>query len=104
MRDTHAIATPQPIWLGELNKTVDLAATDFGNDVVRNMRRPDPVHDQTQRSRRPAGSVPLQLNQNQAVAGKHRRPKLDLSSGADPPIPEPRVVRLVAGYSQIIER
>src|SRR5262249_35185034 len=64
----------------------------------------DSVHDQTQRSRRPTGSVPLQLNQHEGVAGKQRRPKLDLATAADPSIPEPREIGLVAGQAQTVQR
>src|SRR5262245_12816 len=104
MRDTHAIATPQPIWLGELNKTVDLAPADFGNNVIVDMRRPDPIHDQAQSPRRPSRGVPLQLDQHEGVAGKERRPILDGPTEARPPIPQPRVVGFISVQAQTVQR
>ena len=93
-------------WLGQVDQPTDLAAADFGNDGVRDARRPNPVHDQTQRPRRPPCGVPLKLDQHEGIARKQRRLEHDLPAVTDPLIPdnEPRVVRLVAGYSQIIER
>jgi len=48
--------------------------------------------------------VPLQLDRDEGVARKQRRPELDPTSVADAPISEPRVIRLVTGQGQTMQR
>ena len=52
----------------------------------------------------PPRGVPLQLDRDEGVARKQRRPELDPTSVADAPISEPRVIRLVTGQGQTMQR
>jgi hypothetical protein len=48
--------------------------------------------------------VPLQLDRDEGVARKQRRPELDPTSVTDAPIPQPWVIRLVTGQGQTMQR
>jgi hypothetical protein len=70
--------------LGKLDQPVTLAAADLGDDVIGNACRADAVHNQPGDAERPARSVPLLLDHHERVAGKQRRPHLDLAAVRNP--------------------
>jgi len=55
---------------------ITLAPAELGNDGVGDPGRSVAGHDQPQRTRRPARSMPLEFDKDEAVAGEQQRPDL----------------------------
>src|SRR5262249_5648219 len=73
-------------WLGQVDQPVDLAPANLLNHRIRDLGRPDTVHNQTERPRRPPRGMPLELDQEETIAGEERRPGLDRATKANAPI------------------
>jgi len=103
-QNPHAIARARPRKLRQFHQPAPLPRSNFIDHAVRDARRPAAVHDEVDHTGGPPRSVPLQLDRDEGVPRKERWPELDPTSVADTPIPQPRVIRLVTGKRQAMER
>src|SRR5262249_52519406 len=104
MGDAHGVTDAEGFAPRKLDQAVALARLDLSDHGVRHARRRRAVHHETDDAGRPAGGVPLKLDQDEGVARKQRRPRLELPAAVDAPLAQAWVVNLEAGQRQEVQR
>src|SRR5262245_34254892 len=100
----HATAEARQRWLGELNQATRLTLADVIDNGIRNARRRRAVHHQADNARRPAGRVPLHLNEDERVGGE-KQWRLDyLATLNGTALTQARRINLKAGLAQEMQR
>ena len=88
----------------QLDQPVALTLADLGDDLIRHLRRPATVHDQSRNAGRRTDGRPLQLDPDEGVAGEKRGPALDLATVADMKIADMRAVAFEPLQGEPIQR
>ena len=68
--DSQAVAGAEFRWPGQIDQAAGLAPLEVRNDSVGDGRGSNAIHDEPHHAWRPSGGVPLQLDQDEQVAGE----------------------------------